>query len=60
MTKDAMATIGRFFATIDTIVMGRKTLDTVIAMTGSSYKSPNGIPTFFRWRKSQHVNSRVS
>jgi dihydrofolate reductase len=46
MTKDAMATMGRFFATIDTIVMGRKTLDTVIAMTGSSYKSPGGIPTF--------------
>ena len=38
--------MGRFFASIDTIVMGRKTLDAVIAMTGSSYKSPGGIPTY--------------
>ena len=46
MTKDGAALMGRFFATIDTIVMGRKTLDAVIAMTGSSYKSPGGISTY--------------
>jgi dihydrofolate reductase len=32
--------------TIDTIVMGRKTLDAAIAMTGGSYKSPDGIQTY--------------
>jgi dihydrofolate reductase len=46
MTKDAAAMMGRLFATIDIVVMGRKTLDAVIAMTGSSYKSPGGVPTF--------------
>lgn len=46
MTKDAAAGMERFFATIDTAVMGRKTLDAVTAMTGSSYESPGGIPTY--------------
>jgi dihydrofolate reductase len=46
MTKEGAALMGSFFATIDTIVFGRKTLDAVVAMTGSSYKSPGGIPTY--------------
>ncbi|MGB7310756.1 MAG: dihydrofolate reductase family protein [Candidatus Acidiferrales bacterium] len=46
MTKDGSADFARFFATIDTIVMGRKTLDAVVAMTGSSYKSPVPAPTY--------------
>jgi len=46
MTKEGSADMTRFFATIDTIVMGRKTLDAVVAMTGSSYQAPNGVPTY--------------
>jgi len=46
MTKEASALMTRFFATIDTILMGRKTLDAVVAMTGSSYKSPGRIPSY--------------
>jgi len=41
----------RFFATIDTIVMGRKTLDAAIVMMGGSFKSPVNIP--------HHVFSRT-
>jgi dihydrofolate reductase len=51
MTKDAMAVMGRFFSSIDTIVMGRKTLDAAIAMMGGSFKSPVDIP--------HHVFSRT-
>jgi len=46
MTKEASALMATFFATIDTIVMGRKTLDAAIAMGGGSYKSPVKIPTY--------------
>lgn len=46
MTKEGSADMGRFFATIDTIAMGRKTLDAAIAMTGGSFKSPVRIPTY--------------
>ncbi len=46
MTKEGSALMSRFFATIDTIVMGRKTLDAAIAMTGGIYKSPGAIPTY--------------
>jgi len=46
MTKDASALMARFFATIDTIVMGRKTLEAAVAMTGTAYKSPGGIPIY--------------
>jgi dihydrofolate reductase len=46
MTKEGSADMGCFFASVDTIAMGRKTLDAVVAMTGSSYKSPGGIPTY--------------
>jgi dihydrofolate reductase len=46
MTKEGSALMGRFFATIDTIVMGRKTLDAAIAMMGGSFKSPVQIPHY--------------
>src|ERR1700733_12892214 len=45
MTKEGSADMARFFATIDVIVMGRKTLDAAIAMMGGSFKSPVDIPT---------------
>jgi dihydrofolate reductase len=51
MTKEGSKDFERFFATIDTIVMGRKTLDAAIAMSGGSYKSPVAVPT--------HVFSRT-
>src|SRR5579862_6948747 len=46
MTKEGAADMARFFATIDTILMGRKTLDAVVAMIGSSYESPVKAPTY--------------
>jgi dihydrofolate reductase len=46
MTKEGAALMARFFATIDTIVMGRKTLDVAIALSGGSYKSPMKAPTY--------------
>ena len=46
MTKEGSAVMARFFATIDTIVMGRKTLDVAIALSGGSYKSPVRAPTY--------------
>lgn len=46
MTKEGEAVMSRFFATIDTIVMGRKTLEVSIAMSGGSYKSPAGTQTY--------------
>jgi dihydrofolate reductase len=46
MTKEGEASLTTFFAGIDTIVMGRKTLDAVVAMTGSSYESPVPAPTY--------------
>jgi dihydrofolate reductase len=46
ITKEGAADMERFFATIDTIVMGRKTLDAVVAMTGRPYQSPGGIPAY--------------
>jgi dihydrofolate reductase len=46
MTKDAAKDLSHFFATVDTIVMGRKTLDVAIAMSGGSYQSPGKIPTY--------------
>ncbi|HTC87679.1 MAG TPA: dihydrofolate reductase family protein [Bryobacteraceae bacterium] len=51
MSKEGAALMARFFATIDTIVMGRKTLDAAIAMMGGSFKSPVDIP--------HHVFSRT-
>ena len=47
MTKEGSAEITRFFSTIDTIIMGRKTLDVVIALCGGSYKSPVEAPLTF-------------
>jgi dihydrofolate reductase len=46
MTKEGAADMARFFASVDTILMGRKTLDAVVAMTGRSYKSPVKGPTY--------------
>ena len=46
MTKEGSAEITRFFSTIDTIIMGRKTLDVAIALSGGSYKSPVQAPTY--------------
>jgi dihydrofolate reductase len=46
MTKEGAKDFGSFFATIDTIVMGRKTLEAAIAMSGGSYKSPIAAPTY--------------
>ena len=51
MTKEGAKDFEHFFSTIDTIVMGRKTLDAAIAMSGGSYKSPVKVPT--------HVFSRT-
>jgi dihydrofolate reductase len=46
MTKEGSADMARFFASVDTILFGRKTLDAVVAMTGSSYESPVKGPTY--------------
>jgi dihydrofolate reductase len=46
MTKEGAAGMARLFATIDTIVVGRKTLDVAIALSGGSYKSPVRAPTY--------------
>jgi dihydrofolate reductase len=46
MTKDAEKELSSFFATIDIIVFGRKTLDAAKAMSGGSYKSPMNIPAY--------------
>lgn len=51
MTKEGSAEMARFFAAIDTIVMGRKTLDVAISMMGGSFQSPVDIP--------HHVFSRT-
>jgi dihydrofolate reductase len=45
MTKEASALMAEFFAGIDTIIMGRKTLDAAVALAGS-YRSPAGVPTY--------------
>jgi dihydrofolate reductase len=44
MTKEAAALMTNFFATVDTIVMGRKTLEVAAALSGGSYKSPVKAP----------------
>ena len=46
MTKEGSADFGAFFTTIDTIVMGRKTLDAAIAMSGGSFTLPVKIPHY--------------
>jgi dihydrofolate reductase len=46
MTKEGSAMLTRFFATVDTIVMGRKTLDAAIVLGGGPYQSPGGLPTY--------------
>jgi dihydrofolate reductase len=51
MTKEGAKDFEHFFTTIDTIVMGRKTLDAAIAMSGGSYESPIEGPTHVFSRK---------
>jgi dihydrofolate reductase len=46
MTKEAAALMTNFFATVDTIVMGRKTLEVAAALSGGSYESPVKAPTY--------------
>ena len=46
MTKEGGRDLTALFASADTIVMGRKTLDAVVAMTGSSYEAPVKAPTY--------------
>jgi dihydrofolate reductase len=46
MTKDGAAGLTKLFASVDTIVMGRKTLDVAAALSGGSYKSPVNISTY--------------
>jgi dihydrofolate reductase len=40
MDKEARKLMADFFATVDTVIMGRKTLDAAIRMNGGSYRSP--------------------
>jgi dihydrofolate reductase len=44
MPKDY--SMGPFFATIDTYLMGRKTLDAALKMSGKPYTSPGGLATY--------------
>jgi dihydrofolate reductase len=46
MTKEGSADLTRLFASVDTILFGRKTLDAVVAMTGRSYESPVKGPAY--------------
>jgi dihydrofolate reductase len=46
MTKEGSADLTRLFASVDTILFGRKTLDAVVAMTGRSYESPVKAPAY--------------
>lgn len=46
MTKEGGAGLTALFNSVDTIVMGRKTLDVAAALSGGSYKSPMDIPTY--------------
>ncbi len=46
MTKDGSADLTRLVATVDTIVMGRKTLEAAIVLGGGSYQSPGKIATY--------------
>jgi dihydrofolate reductase len=57
MTTEGATEITRFFSTIDTIIMGRKTLEVVIALSGGSYKSPVEAPTYV-FSKTQRPGER--
>lgn len=46
MTKEGSAVMASFFTTIDTIVMGRKTLDAHLTITGGSYQAPVGTRSY--------------
>ncbi|HUA21993.1 MAG TPA: dihydrofolate reductase family protein [Bryobacteraceae bacterium] len=58
MTREGMRFLTKFFATVDTIIMGRKTLDAAKAMSGGSYQSPvPGMPTYV-FSRSQPTGGR--
>lgn len=57
MTKEGEAGLTRLFASVDTIVMGRKTLDVAAALSGGAYKSPLDIPTYV-FSRSQRPGQR--
>jgi dihydrofolate reductase len=46
MTKEGSAGLMKLFGSVDTILMGRKTLDVAVALSGGTYKSPLDIPTY--------------
>lgn len=46
MTKEGAKEFARFYKTIDTVIIGRKTLDAVADMPEGPYKSPKGIQTY--------------
>jgi dihydrofolate reductase len=46
MTKDVASEMSGFFASIDTLVFGRKTLDVSVALSGGSYQSFIKGPTY--------------
>lgn len=46
MDKDTMKLMREFFATIDTAIMGRKTLDASIRLMGGTYQPPVRLPTY--------------
>jgi dihydrofolate reductase len=46
MTKEASEMMAKFFASIDTIVFGRKTLDVAVALSGGAYQSYISGPTY--------------
>ncbi len=46
MTKEGARDLTALFASADTVLMGRKTLDAVVAMTGRSYESPAEAATY--------------
>jgi dihydrofolate reductase len=46
MDKETSELMAKFFATIDTAIMGRKTIEAAIRMTGGSYKPPVPLATY--------------
>lgn len=46
MDKDTSRLMAEFFATVDTAIMGRKTIEASIRMTGGSYNPPVPITTY--------------
>jgi dihydrofolate reductase len=57
MTKEGETGLTKLFASVDTIVFGRKTLDVAAALSGGTYKSPMDIPTYV-FSRSQRPGER--